>query len=90
MGNAFPFEVGLFRLAYAKADNTLIKIENQNIPSFINFYVEEEAIHDLNDPCIIDYAHGKATAVNMEMLFIPVIAKPLEDYDFYDPSLPNN
>ena len=76
----FPYEVGKIDFEEAKRDDTLIRIQDESVPDGINVFVEKTL--ELPDPVILDYVELN----EVFLAFIPLIPRPLESYEFVDPS----
>ncbi len=76
----FPYEIGIDSQNRAKNDDSLVKFTLEEIPSFMELYVENKVINTLTNPLIIDF-----TDLNdIEFPFVPAIPKALEEYDFFN------
>ena len=82
MGGIFPFEVGKVINMQATLDDSLERVESPDIPHQIELYIAKSIKDELNDPIIIDFARWKDTY----LAFVPPLPKPINEYDFFDPS----
>ena len=82
MGGIFPFEVGKVMNLQAINDDSLERVESPDIPYQIELYLAKSLKDDIIDPMIIDYARWNDTYLT----FVPPLPKPLNEYDFFNPS----
>ena len=76
----FPFEVRKISFVEAERDDTFIPIQDESIPNGIRVFVEKTL--GLPDPVILDYVEMN----DVFLLFIPLIPRALDTYEFIDPS----
>lgn len=81
MGQVFPFEVGKLPKQELSQYGVFVKMEGNDIPADIEFYVDKEVLNDLPDEVIIDYLK----LGSVDLCFIPPIPEPLESYELYAP-----
>lgn len=79
MGQVFPYEVGKLGKRELPHYGEFIRIEAQDIPDCIEFYVDKEVINELPDEVIIDYLR----IGEVDLCFIPPIPEPIENYELY-------
>nr|QEE17466.1 hypothetical protein DSAG12_03303 [Candidatus Prometheoarchaeum syntrophicum] len=82
MGGIFPFEVGKVMNLQATTDNSLERVYSPDIPPQIELYIAKSLKNDLIDPMIIDYAKWN----DIYLTFVPVLPRPLKEYDFFESS----
>ena len=51
-----------------------------NLPSTMKIFIETSIYSDIPKPCIIDYVKLN----QIDFLFIPIIPKAIEKYEFFD------
>jgi hypothetical protein len=73
--------VGKIAFAEAKRDDTLDSVQDETIPEGIYVFVEKTL--GLPDPVILDFVEFSE---DIFLAFIPLIPRPLETYEFVDPS----
>jgi hypothetical protein len=75
----FPFEIGLILTEQAKNDDTLELIKKIECPHGFLLYMGKNLMETLPELTIIDFQVLK----EIELLFIPPILRPMNEYRFY-------
>ena len=78
LGSVQPFNVGITTIKDAMGDTKLIKYST-NLPRSMCLYVDNGFIYETGDVVVIDFT----MLGEIELLFIPLIPKPLEQYEFW-------
>lgn len=78
-GMFFPFEIGLIVKEQVENDFTLEIANNIKCPHGFPVYIDKNIKATLPDLTIIDFQ----TLKEIELLFIPPILKPMQEYQFF-------